>query len=162
MALTASPLTIDDSKALPDLPFAEGAVQAVESLLRTGATPAALPTHADPVTPPELLANFNDFRRWLATKGATDIVGEAQTSGYCPLATYLQESGVPLPSVSKNTVRWEVRIDSRHWLDCPGAPLPKWAERFVDLVDGQGVRRQIRASLAATLLYEAVRESIGR
>jgi hypothetical protein len=129
-----------------------------ESLLPAGATPVALPTHADPVTPADLLANFNDFRKWLATKAPTYIVGEAQTSAYCPIATYLHESGVQNPSVGQQECRWSVDPTER-WEDrTPGTPLPDWAQRFVTLVDEQGACHPIRASLATTLLYEAVRD----
>jgi hypothetical protein len=147
MTLTATKDTIADSPVMPDLSFADVAPVTTYAVLTT------LPTHADPARPPELLANFNDLRRWLAGKAPTATVGEAQASGACPISTYLDEAGVDTPIVGPFAVEWVCNDDG---YEMGTAPLPTWAQRFVHLVDQYPAHSEIRASLAMTLLYEAV------
>jgi hypothetical protein len=119
------------------------------------------PVEIKEATPADLLATPARFAAWLNAQPANATVGRPHMSSSCPIAKFLTAEGFFNLSVSKAAVIWE-------WDQNAGtgheAVLPRWARRFVDLIDVRDstwpVRtRPVRASYARALLGQAVREA---
>lgn len=143
--LTTSAPTIPDPEALPDLPF-----EILDSPIVPHALTVTVPTHADPLTPADLLAQPDGFLRWLAGFPGSHEIGTACTSGECPLWRYLDAQGIETV-VGHDHVCWGDTHQEPY-------PLPAWAARFVRLVDVCG-HVGIRASHAIALVHQAVRDT---
>lgn len=74
----------------------------------------------------ENLLDAELFRGWLDDWAPTAVVGYARSDARCPLACFLTE-----------LVGAEVEVGAqRAYVDAGHISLPRWAERFVALVDG--------------------------
>jgi hypothetical protein len=105
--------------------------------------PPYVTTTTDPI---DLLASPQVFQTWLAGLEPSFFVGYSESIYQCPLATFLTACGVGA-WVGHTVFGLGDDMDSV-------AALPKWAHRFVQLVDRYEYQ-PIRASLAMTLAHQA-------
>src|SRR4051812_7006010 len=94
-----------------------------------------------------------NFKKWLESKETDEVIGQAAMCKTCPIAQFLVESGFPSAYVGMSTLSTEGEfvVDGNH-------PLPTWAERFIELVDGEWgsdnpeSRQEVYAGRALVLL----------
>lgn len=127
--------------------YSAASTPSIEAPSLPAPAPVELPTKE--ASPADLLRDHTRFLKWLQQQPADVYVGQREHSQYCPIANFLKDAGFRT-----------VYVNARITWDGGKCEYPKWAGRFVNLVD-HSAYRDVRASHARALVHQAVRETNG-
>lgn len=97
-------------------------------------------------------ASAQAFEEWLRRQGEHEVVGVRGSDNECPIACYMIEQGYP--NVVVGSAQWWPERDGPNTV--PSLPLPHWAMRFIDLIDGTGeIDDPVDRDVALQVLKEA-------